>query len=669
MRARADLCAAAVGWLLATMLVHQLPALPGPRWAAAALLVALLALRAPPTARFALVGALLGGAWTVVQAASRLEERLPPSLLGRDFPLTGWIDTFPTRGEGRSTFSLTADEPRPAGVPPRLRLSWYDPPAELAPGSAVRVVARLRPPRGSRNPGGFDYERWLLVERIGATGYVRSGAVSSTAANGIGPAWQRYRARLAERIEAALPEPDAAALVMALAIGERHLFSEQHWRDFRRTGTSHLVAVSGMHVALLGLVVFALTRTLWLRLPMPVAIYDLEAAAAASAAATCYYAAVTGFALPAQRSLLMILAALVFVVSRRSIASRHALAVALLLVLLFDPFAPLTAAFWLSFGAVAALLLLTAPRTVGRERWWRRLRALAGLQWTIGWVLLPFTAAFFAEISLIGPLANLAAIPLFNFVLVPLAVLATVLLSFEVLASLGEALLQMVLGPLAAVTVALLHGAAQWRLAAVSLPAPSLAAVLVACAGAAVALAAPPMRGRRLAWFALLPLGAPREAPLPHGVARLTVLDVGHGLAVGVETRNHRLLFDAGPAFPGGFDAGAAIVVPALRARAHRDLDLLIVSHADNDHSGGATAVLDAFPAAARLHGPDVHLHGATCERGMRWVWDGVELSVLHPPADFTAERSACSRRRRICVRMSSWFRITAARRRPPRSS
>jgi competence protein ComEC len=638
----------AAAWLAGTLLVHELPRLPSISAYAPLGLGALLALRFART-RW-LVFVLAGFGWTAFCAGERLGQRLSPADLGRDFALTGYIDSFPAVAPGQITFSFKVAEPRAAGVPPRVRLTWYDAPSAIAPGNSLAVVARLRPPHGSSNPGGFDYERWLMLTGHGATGYVRSGGLAPTAPLTIAQRWLVLRAELAERIGTALSDPDAAALVTALAIGERFRFTEQHWADFRRTGTSHLVAVSGMHVALIGVLVFLLLRALCTRLPQPFASYDLEAAATASALCTAYYAALTGLAVPAQRSLLMIVAVLALLVSRRSVGASQVLAATLLAVIVWDPFAPLAASFWLSYGAVAILLALAAPRRLPREAvpLWRRVlhpvSAFASLQWSIGVALLPLTAAFFAEVSLVGPLVNLVAIPLFNLVLVPLALLATLLLHVDAgAATLAPPLLELV-GALAARTVAFLHAvaAAPWAAWAVP-PAPRATLGLAAC-GVALALCARPFPGRRLAWLALLPMFYPMRDVPEIGAARVVVLDVGHGLAVSVATTAHRLLYDAGPSFRSGFDSGTDVVLPALAASGVRRLDRLIVSHADNDHAGGAAAVLAAFPGADVLKGPDVaQLPGRTCERGERWDWDGVEFAILHPGADFGARGNESS--------------------------
>ena len=629
--------------MLGTVAAHRLPELPSAWWCVPLLLAALLALR------YALLWPLIVGAsaaaWTCLCAGGRLAERLPQAALGADFELVGIVAGFPTEGAGQITFGFDVAATRPPGVPPRVRLTWYDAPAGVGPGDALAVTARLRPPRGLVNPGGFDYEQWLLVNGYGATGYVRSGVVRGVAdgAHGIEVRWRHYRGVLAERIGAASADADGAALLTALALGERFRFTQQHWADFRRTGTSHLVAVSGMHVALLGIVVFALLRWTWLRLPVPLASYDLEVAAGASLLATAYYAALTGFAVPAQRSLVMIAVALAALASRRRIGAAQVLSATLVVVLVCDPFAPLAASFWLSFVAVAILLALAAPRPLARapagplRRCARAALEFARLQWWIGLALLPLTAWYFGEISLVGPFVNLVAIPFFNACLVPLSVLVTLGLSLDALATSVAPIVHAV-ASLAGMTVRALQAVAELRGAALGWPLPSKSALAAGALGVAFAVCGAGLPGRRCAWLALLPVWWPAlDLPRP-GTARAVVLDVGHGLAVLVETRGHRLLFDAGPTARSGFDSGEEIVLPALGAGGRRGLDRLVVSHSDNDHAGGAPAIVAAFPRIDVLKGPDVGaLPGRACTAGDTWTWDGVRFEILHPRADFAA--------------------------------
>ena len=634
-------------WLLGTVAAHRLPVLPSAAWCAPLLLTALLALRYV-LARPPLVAAL-AAAWTCWCADGRLAERLPLAALGADFELTGTVAGFPAEAPGQITFGFDVAAPRPQGVPPRVRLTWYDAPPGVRPGDALAVTARLRPPRGLHNPGGFDYEQWLLVNGYGATGYVRSGVVGVAIDGGMQARWHGFRGVLAERIGAASSDADGAALLTALALGERFRFTEQHWADFRRTGTSHLVAVSGMHVALLGIVVFFLVRSAWLRLPVPLARFDLEVAAGASLIATAYYAALTGFAVPAQRSLVMIAVALAALASRRRIGAMQVVSATLVVVLVYDPFAPLAASFWLSFVAVAILLALSAPRPLARapsgplRRYARAALEFARLQWWIGFALLPLTAWYFGEISLVGPLVNLVAIPFFNACLVPLAVLATLGLSVDALAVWVAPAVHAV-ASLDGATARALHAVAELRGASLGWPQPPASALVVGAVGVAFAVSSAGLPGRRCAWLALLPVWWPALDLPPHGAVRVVVLDVGHGLAVLVETRAHRLLFDAGPTAPSGFDTGEEIVLPALAAGGRRGLDRLVVSHADNDHAGGAAAIVATYPRIDVLKGPDVDaLAGSPCVAGDEWEWDGVRFGILHPRADFPARGNESS--------------------------
>lgn len=645
--------AIAAAWLLGNLCLQALPALPGALLTVPLTLAAVLAF-AFPAARLA-GWAIAGFLWTSFHTDARLDERLPESLGGRDFEVTGWVDAFPNVSEARAVFSFRVDRDGDERVPERLRLTWYDPPTDIAAGRDYALVVRLRAPRGLANPGAFDYERWLMLEDYGATGYVRSGG-DVARQHSLGQRWLLRRHELANRITAAGPSPGAAALITALAIGERDGFQDSHWEWLRRTGTSHLVAISGMHIGLVAAFAFALVRFAWLRLPHTIANYDLEAAAAASAIAAFAYAALAGFGLPTQRAVLMVAVALAMLVSRRTVGLFHGLAAALVAILAWDPLATLTASFWLSFGAVAALLALGSrsefmPSRAGVEtrssRWLglsasvqetantrlgSRFRLFARVQWNITLALVPLASLFFGEISLVSPLVNFVAIPFFSLVMVPLTLASTGALA---LGEAGQLLLNLT-GHLADGAWMALEWIAGWPWAAVALPQPAPLTAVLAVLAVLMGLAWHPLPGRRFAWLGLVPLAFGASSRPPPGTADVLVFDVGHGLAVLVETAERRLLYDAGPVARSGFDAGREIVVPGLMRRDRRALDLLIVGHADADHSGGASAVLEAFPEADVLHGPDVDaLQGTVCVAGQHWTWDEVRFDILHPPAGF----------------------------------
>ncbi|HEX6992850.1 MAG TPA: DNA internalization-related competence protein ComEC/Rec2 [Gammaproteobacteria bacterium] len=616
--------------------MHRLPELPGPAWLVPAAIAALLALSRADTRWLALV--IAACVFTVASAERRLGDRLPDEATGSDFAVAGWVAGFPTGTRERMTFSFVVEHAEDPRVPKRLRLGWYDAPPSLRAGERFALTVRLRAPRGLANPGGFDYEQWLLVNGFGATGYVRAGERLDTGSPSLARWWLEVRRAAAERLAAAIPDADAAALVIALAIGERFGFTDAHWLSLRRTGTSHLVAISGLHVGLVAMFAFVIVRRAWLLLPQRLVHVDLEAAAAAAAVAAILYAALAGFAVPTLRSVVMIVVGLAVAVSRRSGAWGQGLAAAVLVVLALDPFAVMSASFWLSFGAVALLVALATRRPARitepalTARVGRHTVSLAALQLTMSFGLVPIGMAWFGEMSVVSPIVNLVAIPYFSFVLVPATLAA---LAATALALPGAEWVAALAAKLASLAWTFIHAAAAVPWAAITLPRPSEPVTLLALVGIVLGLPAHPLPGRLVAWCALLPVVVPViERPAP-GSAYVLVVDVGHGLAVIVETATKRLLYDAGPSFPSGFDSGADVVVPVLAARGG-GLDMLIVSHADNDHSGGAPAVLDAYPDAQVIAGPDVGaLAATTCVAGMRWRWDDVDFEVLHPEQGF----------------------------------
>ena len=662
----------ALAALAGNLLLHQLPALPGPfptLVLAAAGLGALAVARARAACLPAI--ALLAFCGTAAVARADLATRWPVAADGRDLELRGWIDDLPRREPGRTVFALRvteagADDETDADVvadadaraaPRRVRLSWYDPAPALSAGQSLEIVARLRAPRGLVNPGGFDYERWLYLEGFDATGYVREGETVDDAQPSLAQRWLRFRAGLIENLGARIPDADARALVLALALGEYVGFEDRHWAAMTATGTSHLVSVSGLHIAIVAGLSFWIFLRLALRLPYRIARQALGLAAGLSLIPATAYAALAGFALPTQRSLVMVLVAGILIVSRRRWPMGGALSLALLAVLALDPAASLKASFWLSFVAVALLLIaalgsgrttagtgsaitrtgstdtagadfaVSAPR---RAMTW--LAQFGRVQWALTLGLIPLGLWYFGQFSLASYLVNLVAIPLFSVLVVPLSLLAALAAAL----GLHDPWLTPVTAELARLAWDGIELAAATPFAAITLPKPPLAEVLLASVAIVLALPWHPFPGRRLLLLGLVPLFVPDGERLAEGELRVTVLDVGQGLAVAIETRNHRALYDAGPLSRSGFDAGAEIVGPALEALGARHLDRLIVSHADADHAGGLGAILLRHPEAALLAGPDVaHPAAADCRAGDRWVWDFVSFTLLHPGEGF----------------------------------
>jgi len=636
--------------LVGALAVQALPVLP-PRWFDAALLLLASIVFAArvrsrcPAVLLLFATAITAFAWTALRADIALQARLQHMLEGRDLVVTGSIDDLPQAQDESTRFDFAIASVRLGGsqVPLHgvLRLSWYasrkGAPPRLAPCSRWRLLVRLKRPRGLLNPGGFDFERSALQQHIVATGYVREDAGNSRLAQ----PWcvDLVRARISNAIAAALPhDPHAARLLRALSVGDQRALDEPDWEVVRATGVAHLIAISGFHVGLAAIFGALLARALWwlfpalaLRLPRPIA----EACFALPAAIA--YGALAGFGLPTTRTLWMIGAVSLARIARRGDGLGEGLGLALCAVLLVDPLSVLSAGFWLSFAGVVLLAWALA-----RGQGWRgRLREIGLSPLLMAVALLPLTVWFFGQASLVGPLANLVAVPFISFVLVPCTLFASALLL--PLPSLGVPLLHFC-AHLANAQWWLLAKLAAWPAAMHYFPAPSIFAFLLACVGAVWLLAPHGVPARFLGGLLLLPLLWPSVVLPDRGAFEAEVIDVGQGLSVLVHTHDHALLFDAGARYPSGFDLGEAAVIPSLHALGVDDLDTLIVSHGDNDHAGGARAVLSAFPHAVAFGGEpnrgDVPLD--QCIVGQHWEWDGVTFEMLSPRQPGSGNDAGC---------------------------
>ncbi|SFK65448.1 DNA internalization-related competence protein ComEC/Rec2 [Lysobacter sp. cf310] len=586
--------------------------------------------------------ALVGFAWTGLHAAYALSRQLPPEWERRQATVSGRIVEMPVHELRRTRLLFRVDDSDDQVPPLRgrlLRLSWYsDDRVErevLRAGQRWRWKLRLRAPRGLRNPGGPDAEKYALMQGLSANGYL----VAAERAQLLAPAGglEALRERLSDRIRDAVAVP-SSRYVRALALGDTRALGERDWEVLRANGLTHLIAISGFHVGLVAGFFALIVRGLWRlrpelarRWPRPIA------AASAAAVGALLYAALAGFALPTVRTLLMIAVVAGVRLSRRPFEGAGALALAAIAVLLVDPLAVLGAGFWLSFLGVA-WLLWCLPRSGPRPSPLREFLSAQGVA-TLG--LLPACVALFGQASLAGPLANLLAVPWWSLVVVPLALIGT---GLDLLwTGAGEGAWR-----LAAFCFDLswpcFERLAAGRLALWWLPEPPWFALPLALLGAFWLLLPRGVPGKPLALLLWLPLLWPdRHLPQP-GEAELTVIDVGQGLSVHLRTAHHELLYDFGPAVADGYDAGERAVLPTLRARGVRSLDRLIVSHGDNDHAGGLEAVARAFPGGERRAPEGAGIAQARpCVAGEAWTWDGVRFRFLHPPPHFPYLRNESS--------------------------
>jgi competence protein ComEC len=637
--------AAGIAWL---QWQPSLPTLPVLGVLAAAGLLLLAAIRLPRWRVVAPAGAfLLGIAWAGWLADQRLADALPAALEGRDIEVVGVVAGLPQRFDNGLRFDFDVEE-APAALPARVSLAWYrgfrreeDDDAhavpELRAGERWRLKVRLKRPHGNLNPHGFDYEAWLFERRLRATGYVRPADVNGRLDDFVarpGYAVERVRENIRRRFDRVLGDPQQGGttyggVLTALAIGDQRAIDADLWRVFARTGTTHLMSISGLHVTMVAGLAWWLASWLWRRSArLPLHLPAQKAAAAAGFLAALLYCLLAGFAVPAQRTLYMLGVVALALWSGRTVGGSRVLALALLLVLLLDPWAVLAAGFWLSFGAVGLLFYIGGGRLAGGHWLATWLRA----QWAITLGMIPALLALFQQFSLASPIANAVAIPIVSLVVAPLALIGTLPLT-DPLLWLSHAILAMLMALLQWLAAS---GWAVWQQHA-----PPAWAALVGAGGTAWLLLPRGFPARWLGLVALLPLFlVPPERP-PPGEARVVTLDVGQGLAVHVQTAGHDLLFDAGPAFSADANSGNRIIVPYLRAAGVRRLDGMIVSHADRDHSGGVLSVTEELPVGWLLTSvPDDHeisalpLPHRRCMDGANWEWDGVRFELLHPEAN-----------------------------------
>ena len=594
-----------------------------------------------------LTGTTLGFSYAQWRADIRLADELPRAWEGRDVDVVGIVASLPTLNDRGTRFefdierTLTAD----AILPQHVSINWYAElarrgkedeeaklPPEIKPGERWQLTLRLRRPHGSMNPHGYDFEAWALERGIRATGYVRTKGVNQKRADfggGIAERIDRLRLAIRDRMNEALKDKPYRGVLVALAIGEQNAIPADQWRVFWRTGVGHLMSISGLHITMVASLLYWLAFRIWARIPaLTLRLPAQRAAVLAGALAALSYSLIAGVSVPTQRTLFMLSAVAVALWMGRATSPSRVLAWALFAVLLLDPWAVLAPGFWLSFGAVAAIFYVTAHRTGELSSW--KGAVLTQVAVTLG--LLPMTLALFQEVSVVSPIANAFAIPLISLVVVPITLLGAVL-PFDWLLLLAHELMSWC------------YAALQWLAATPNAVwqshAPPLWTVALALLGCAWLLLPRGVSARAFGIAFLLPMFVVLPPKPQPGELWVTLLDVGQGLAMVVRTASHTLVYDTGPSYNPDSDSGNRIVVPYLRGEGLRELDALIVTHDDDDHSGGARSIIAArnpkWVLTSLEKGRDI-LAGANevlrCDDRDGWQWDGVNFDIIHPARD-----------------------------------
>ena len=602
--------------------MQVLPALPGPAalWlvaGAGALSLACGARVSREIVRIAAALALgfsLGFLNAALQAQQRLDNALADVHQDEVSRLVLRVAQLPDGDTQRQRFMAELDEPARPGIPTHIQVTWqagagaHQGLPQVLPGQVWRMALVLRRPHGLLNPAGPDTQGRMFADGVRATGTVRGQpdllADRPWATPGI--AIERARHHVREGMRQALGPHRYAPVLIALAIGDQAGVARDDWRIFNRSGITHLVSISGMHVTSIAGIAGLLASAIWRRLRwrgtgLAERVPARVAGGAVAAAVALLYCLLAGWGVPARRTFFMLSVVLAAAVSRLPLSAGRVLACAAAVVVGLDPWAPVSPGFWLSFGAVAVLLRIAAAPVDADAGWRQRLTARLAqatrlqLMVTVG--LTPLLAFLVHQVSLGSPLANAVAIPSVTFIVTPLALLVAALSvvpgaqgAAAMAGRIGLAAFDATMEPVAWV------GNASW--ASVPVAAAGWPWLLLAAAGMVWALQARGWPGRHLGWVCMLPLLFWRPDRPEPGYWRMSAMDVGQGSAILVETASQSLLFDAGPRSYGGSDAGERVVAPFLQARGIGRLDVLVLSHADMDHVGGTRAVLAAAPVA-----------------------------------------------------------------------
>ncbi len=565
-----------------------------------------------------------------------------PLLNGRqDVQIDGLISDWPNSDDDVVSVVVTVKAWRP--LPPKgesadlwqsgggkVKLAWYRTGSERRPKAGERWLfnARIKVPHGYANPGGRDPDLWNWRDRLWGVGYVRTWQGQQASMISASPWWHwvGWRQTWREALWKSDARASAKPWLSALWVGDQSMLDPADWHVLRVTGTAHLVSISGLHLTVWASIASALMGLIWnglaylrprwaMAVPRPWVVFFGTLILAGG------YAALAGWAVPVQRALCMLIGAM----SLRLLAADWPKGTVWLwvacLVLTWDPWAALQAGFWLSFVAVGVLFILPKGNDAG---WYSNVLDVLKRQFQLSLALAPLSAWWFGQISWVGIAANALAIPWVSWLVLPLTLAGGLWRQCWVWAGEAIQLLQMVLVWWSAVPGAV------WMVTPVPAPLGVLALI-----GIGVGIQRWPWLYRALGIWMILPSLIWRPSTPPTDHFELRALDVGQGTSILVRTANHALLFDAGRRYRSGGDVGRTVIIPALLAHGVQ-LNRLMLSHEDSDHTGGARSVLEAHPQAQvwasfdwpRTEGSPTSVR---CSVGQTWNWEGVKFEVLHP--------------------------------------
>jgi competence protein ComEC len=615
-----------IAFVIGIVLLQQFSVLPGVNWIYAAVLLFVVTKKYWAWLKLPLAG-LLGFAWALTYAHWHMAEKLAPELEGEPVVITGYVHSIPmveTHGVG-FLFSLKSLAAHPAhGV---IKLLCGDAGVVLHAGDEWQFSVKLKKPYGTMNPGGFDYEAYAFTNNIIGNGYIADKELKLL----LSSHWyheplNRVRQYFAEKIRENLPPTQTSPWITALAIGERHDIPASDWQVLRNTGTNHLMAIAGLHIGFIALLAHVLVTFFWRRWPRGSLLMPAQhAGAVAALGMALLYSAMAGFSIPTQRACIMLAVFLTILLLRHKAMAWQGWSAALLGIVLINPLTVLSESFWLSFGSVALIIYCMSGRLAPQGLWWK----VGRIQWIIAVGLIPFSLWLFQQCSFISFIANSVAIPWVGFIVAPLSFIGTLLMLVSV--KLGGFVL-IAADKMLSLCWIFLSWCAHLPDVVWYQVVDNKLALFAGCCAIVFLLLPAGFPGRYFSIVFALPMLLFTPLTPAAGSVWLTLLDIGQGLSAVVQTQKHILVFDAGPRLSTNFDMGESVVVPFLHTLAAKKIDMLVISHGDNDHIGGANAVLRQFPVLAVKTSVPESLPGSSyCLQGVKWRWDKVDFEFLYP--------------------------------------
>lgn len=572
---------------------------------------------------------LIGVIWAVIFATLRLQDQLSENQQGQVHTIQGYVVGLPDVTPNRVRFNFSVSKPENQ-FPKKISLSWYYPTQIIQPGQQWQFNVKLKKPHGRYNPNLWDYEKWLFMQNIGAIGYVKNKPKPRLLTQyRIGMSVDEIRYRIAWQLEQLLVDKNQAAIIRALTIGDKSRLSQQQWKIFQQTGTVHLLAISGLHIGLIAGLCYVIVHLVsrWVGASSPQQI-----AAVFSMFSAIGYSALAGFSIPTQRALVMLSIIMMAIVWQRKVLASHVFSLAVLSVLLLDPLAIMSVGFWLSFVAVSFILYRHLDTGAGSKKGY--IYSLFQINAVTAIALSPLLLYFFQQFSIISPLANFIVIPLISFMVVPGCLLAVFFLNIS--PSIAAQLLQW-LGLLIEFLQHVLDFLCQFSYASFSSHHIGFLELILGLLGALILLVPRGVPGRYLGLVLFLPMLNKPVEQIEQDEWLMTLLDVGQGLSVVIETRHHVLVYDTGAKFSQQSDMGKAVVIPFLKMRNRNQIDTLLISHADIDHAGGAESIVKQMTVHQVMTSSTEVLNEFDpihCQRGQQWNWDGVDFEVLFPSTE-----------------------------------